>query len=51
MKMKLSRIPGLVFVLILSPAFVSSAQDKVSAEAYSGTAMGTGGRRQQDHPV
>ena len=43
MKMKLSRILGFVLFLILSLAFVSSAQDKVSAEAYSGTAIGTGG--------
>ena len=43
MKMKLSRILGFVLSLILSLAFVSSAQDKASAEAYSGTAMGTGG--------
>jgi hypothetical protein len=42
-KMKLSRILGFVLSLILSLAFVSSAQDKVSAEAYSGTAIGTGG--------
>jgi hypothetical protein len=42
-KMKLSRILGFVLFLILSLAFVSSAQDKVSAEAYSGTAIGTGG--------
>jgi hypothetical protein len=43
MKMKLSRILGFVLFLTLSLAFVSSAQDKVSAEAYSGTAIGTGG--------
>ena len=43
MKMKLSRILGFVLFLILSLAFVSSAQDKASAEAYSGTAIGTGG--------
>jgi hypothetical protein len=43
MKMKLSRILGFVLSLILSLAFVSSAQDKASAEAYSGTAIGTGG--------
>ena len=43
MKMKPSRILGFVLFLILSLAFVSSAQDKVSAEAYSGTAIGTGG--------
>jgi hypothetical protein len=42
-KMKLSRILGFVLFLTLSLAFVSSAQDKVSAEAYSGTAIGTGG--------
>ena len=41
--MKLSRILGFVLFLTLSLAFVSSAQDKVSAEAYSGTAIGTGG--------
>jgi hypothetical protein len=43
MKMKLSGILGFVLSLILSLAFVSSAQDKASAEAYSGTAIGTGG--------
>jgi hypothetical protein len=43
MEMKLSRILGLVLSLILSLAFVSSAQDKASVEAYSGTAIGTGG--------
>ena len=43
MKMKLSGILGFVLSLILSLAFVSSAQDKASAEAYSGTAVGTGG--------
>ena len=34
---------GFVLFLIISLAFVSSAQDKASAEAYSGTAIGTGG--------
>jgi hypothetical protein len=43
MKMKLSGILGFVLSLILSLAFVSSARDKASAEAYSGTAIGTGG--------
>jgi hypothetical protein len=43
MKMKLSGILGFVLSLILSLAFVSSAQDNASAEAYSGTAIGTGG--------
>jgi hypothetical protein len=43
MKMKLSGILGFILSLILSLAFVSSAQDKASAEAYSGTAIGTGG--------
>jgi hypothetical protein len=43
MKMKLSGILGFVLSLILSLAFVSSAQDKASVEAYSGTAIGTGG--------
>jgi hypothetical protein len=43
MTMKLSRILGCVLFLILCLAFVASAQDKVSPEAYSGTAIGTGG--------
>ena len=43
MKMKVSRTLGFVLFLILSFAFVSSGQDKASAEAYSGTAIGTGG--------
>jgi hypothetical protein len=43
MKMKLSRILGFVLSFIVSLAFVSAAQDKASAEAYSGTAIGTGG--------